>query len=266
MKKRQQPLQQTLLTLLAAIFGCGATRFLNLELGIENAVVSAAIIGLIGGLVFGKYAAVNNAGAFAGMSSATILPSMATTLFVGFLVGLIWIALTGYLGFGGKQGTTGLLAVITYTLAASFFGGVIPYSTPRADLDLTAAMAIIATCGITTLLMAVFRDFVIVKVFKRDDTVLAESIISLLGGLTLPRLPLSFNTHLNLVMAEGTYAGMTSRTALTEYWDFILVGLIGGGIYLLLLPLFPGFGGKLGTMGCISNLLYQAIRRRRTEP
>ena len=86
--KKQSNKQQNIYTIIVAIFGCSATHFLNIYLQIGNSVVSAAIIGLIGGLFLGKYAGANNAGAFAGMSSTTLIPSIEYTIPVGFIVGL----------------------------------------------------------------------------------------------------------------------------------------------------------------------------------
>lgn len=257
-------IQQNALTVVIAIFGCAASRFLNIDLGLGNSVIAAAIVGLVGGLFFGKYAGVNNAGAFAGMSSTAFIPSIEYTVPVGFMVGLVWIALTSRLGFGGKQGTAGLISVVVFSLILSFFGSTVAYSAPRTRVDAFFAVSIVMTCAVTTLLMAIFRDLVIIKVFKRDDSVLAESIMSLVGGLILPHVPVGFSKHLNVVMAEGTYAGMTPRKALPTYTGFLIVGVIGGLVYILMMPLFPGVGGKLGTMGCVSNLIFQAIRPTRS--
>lgn len=253
-------IQQNILTIVVAIFGCAATRFLNIDLGLGNSVIAVAIVGLIGGLFFGKYAGVNNAGGFAGMSSTALIPSIEGTIPVGFIAGLVWIALSGRLKLGGKQGTTGLISVLIFSLISSFFGPTVAYSTPRTCVNAFFAVSIVLTCTVTTLLMAVFRELVIIKVFKRDDSVLAESMISLIGGMVLPQVPVAFNNHLNLVMAEGTYAGMTARKLLPTYTDFLIVGIIGGMIYILMMPLFPGVGGKLGMMGCVSNLIFQAIK------
>ena len=46
----------------------------------------------------------------------------------------------------------------------------------------------------------------------------------------------------------GAFIGMSSVLIITSYWMLVMASLFSLGIYLLLQPVFNGFGGKLGSI------------------
>ena len=83
------------------------------------------------------------------------------------------------------------------------------------------------------------------------SAVIASCIVGLVGALAGHLLK---NDHLALIIFAGSFVGMTS-TAWGTWPMMVIGGLLAGGVYLLSLELFAGFGGRLGTIAFLSTIL-----------
>jgi len=87
------------------------------------------------------------------------------------------------------------------------------------------------------------------------SAVVASCCIGLLGALVGHLLK---NDHLTLIIFAGSFVGMTSTSWGT--WPMMAIGgLLAGGVYLLSLEVFAGFGGRLGTIAFLSTLASWAL-------
>ena len=87
------------------------------------------------------------------------------------------------------------------------------------------------------------------------SAVVASCCIGLLGALAGYLLK---NDHLTLIIFAGSFVGMTS-TAWGTWPMMVIGGLLAGGVYLLSLEIFAGFGGRLGTIAFLSTLASWAL-------
>lgn len=263
------PGKKQFLTLLVAIIGCVITFSLNhgaiklngqicylpLRLG---AVVASALIGLIGGIVFRSYAAVNHSASFAGMSALIAIATIEQTIMVGVVVGIIYLLLEKMFGgVGGKLGTIGMISTL---IVATLLQTLNPYSycnfTAWTMVTPTLVTASIITGALGSAATLAVREQLVLKIYKSNDAVIGSATVGLIGGLFLPYIPI-VGSVLPLVLYEGSFAGMSSRKRLPGYPAFIIAGALAGAIFIVLYGLFPGCGGKLGFMAFSSVLIYQ---------
>ena len=255
--------KETVTTISTSVFGIASTYALSIYAK-QGPVIGASLICLIGGLFFGEYAGVNNSGAFAGMSSSTAMPSIWYTLLAGSIVGVLWILfIKSFLGYGGKQGTIGFISVNVSSLILHFIN-------PISFLNLNAYSVINATYVLLVVIFStvgavstiILREKVVQKTFKQNDPIIGAAIIGLLAGFLIPAFPIPYSSTLPAVVAAGSYAGMSSRKILEKDMDFVIVGIITGMMFIILLPLSIGCGGKLGTSAFISVIVWKLFKRR----
>lgn len=83
------------------------------------------------------------------------------------------------------------------------------------------------------------------------SAVVASCLVGLLGAF----LEFVFHTpHLALVVFAGSFVGMTSANFGTVPLVLISGGL-AGIVYIFSLKIFPGFGGKLGSIAFLSTTI-----------
>ena len=80
------------------------------------------------------------------------------------------------------------------------------------------------------------------------NPVVASCLIGLLGAIIGYFLG---NEELTLVVFAGSFVGMTS-VSLGTFPMVFFAGLICGVLYILMLPFFDGYGGKLGAIAFVS--------------
>lgn len=51
----------------------------------------------------------------------------------------------------------------------------------------------------------------------------------------------------------GSFVGMASPFVFSQYWEILLAGVLGGIVFILVLNIFLGYGGKLGTIAFVSS-------------
>ena len=93
----------------------------------------------------------------------------------------------------------------------------------------------------------------------KQGPVRASALLTLLFGLLVYALTSGsgsyFAENAPLVFFGGTFVGMASVKVITNYFGIIISSLVFGCLYLLASSYFAGFGGSLGLMACVSDLV-----------
>ena len=84
--------------------------------------------------------------------------------------------------------------------------------------------------------------------------VVAASLVGIVAHLVVPNLSAAVYT--------GAFVGMTSDLLLLTHTEVLLASLASGVVYYLTKPLFPGVGGKLGTIALIGTTLMSLSLQR----
>lgn len=88
--------------------------------------------------------------------------------------------------------------------------------------------------------------------------VIASSIVGLIA--TFIPFPVKFKNHPYAAAYAGSFAGMCSTDLINSYWELGIISLLGALLYIAVMNLFEGFGGKLGSVAFISVALYVIAR------
>ena len=89
--------------------------------------------------------------------------------------------------------------------------------------------------------------------------VMSSAITGLLGSfLHVPKIYEKKGLH--AAIYSGSFAGMCSLEMLQHPGHVVLISFIGTGIYLMMKPRFPGFGGKLGTVSFIASFIFLMVK------
>ncbi|MEM2643116.1 MAG: hypothetical protein QXO34_03120 [Candidatus Bathyarchaeia archaeon] len=261
---------------LISIVSAISSYFINHDLG-QGPVIAASIVGLVAGLFFKEplYAVTSYSAAFMGMSSKAVIPEWYYFVLIGIIHSLVVIALLNvFVGWGGKAGTMGFIAlnigiIILYAIhPVDYYTGDPIAKIASYPIDLWITGVLVGVVGI--MLTILVREKAIGGP-KGNDAVVGSAIVALLGGIIAPQLAKApFNyanaTYFAAIIASGTYAGMASRKVLPKLYDYLIVGIIVGILNLLLWSIFPGFGGRLGTIGLISCAIWMALIKMRKSP
>ncbi|MGI6365464.1 MAG: hypothetical protein ACOX2G_06945 [Bacillota bacterium] len=86
------------------------------------------------------------------------------------------------------------------------------------------------------------------------DACVASGLVGIVAALVLPG-------NLAAVAYAASFAGMSSQAVLTGLPMVLCAGILAGGIYFLVLPVYEGVGGKLGTIAAGSVLAATLIFR-----
>jgi len=261
---------------LISVVSAVSSYFINHNLG-QGPVIAASIVGIVAGLFFKEplYAVTSYSAAFMGMSSKAVIPEWYYLILIGIIHSLVVIALLNvFVGWGGKAGTMGFIAlnigiIILYAIhPVNYYTGdpLAKIASYPVDLWIAGILA-----GVTGIMLTILVREKAAGGPKGNDAVIGSAIVALLGGIIAPLLakePFNYAnaTYLAAIIASGTYAGMASRKVLPKLYDFLAVGVILGILNLLLWYIFPGFGGKLGTIGLISCAIWMAVIKARKPP
>ncbi|MCD6226413.1 MAG: hypothetical protein J7J93_01290 [Candidatus Aenigmarchaeota archaeon] len=221
-----------------------------------NAIFAAALIGIIFGLIFPKYAIQAYIGAFIGMSSVEILPSLLFLTGACIVSSLIWIIFSKKLpNFGGKAGFIAFLGVLIINLPLIH----------EKELAIPINIEIEMILGVIfTAIISIKATFYLRKKFKdkiKSDAVLGSAVVGLLFGLT--RIFFPQTTIFSEVAFASSFAGMTSFKFVRKKSYKLLIGLIVGIIFLFSSSFFQGFGGKLGTIAFISIIIFFLLKSKK---
>jgi len=268
-----------ILSVLAVLGGTIITWYLNNELIISgydmNAVLASGIVGLLGGLIFKKYAGQIFCGSFAGMSSSLVIENVYYSILFGIVAGLIYVIWKDYLnGHGGKFGTTAFMSVcfclLLLGIGGKDYSGINAASSAAITME-WFVLVLIAAVVLTPVTWFVRREF-----FQRlltdkcADAVLGSALVGIIIGALFPEISATYGLTLALVGYSASFAGMTAVPGVfQDYKHFAACGVFVAILFTVTADMVPGGGGKLGTIGFTSVIITKYIlehyRERRKE-
>jgi len=261
--------------IIASIFGAVFTYFLYSYFGFNN-VLAASVVGVLAGLLFSSYAAPMYMGAFVGMVSDNVIMNIWFLALASFIAGLFFIYSRRYFkGLGGKLGGIAFISILLTLVFVQFFKIDVFSPEHFHSYNYWFFLAFVLAGAVS----AYFTDKASDEIFtlirlKTDSRVLGSALIGLLAGLILPRLLASciyfnFGLEMAMVVLITSFVGMTSSRVFEKDWEYPVAGGIAGLIYFFSGPLFPGFGGKAGSIAFISVFIfvkiYNLIKKKRAE-
>ena len=106
------------------------------------------------------------------------------------------------------------------------------FATPREDLKtvLSVVLGAVATLAITV-------EFGL-------SPIVAAGVVGIVGAVAVP--------DYDVPIYCGAFVGMTSPDLFTTYAQAYLAGLLAGLVFVIVRPVFDGFGGKLGTTAFVA--------------
>ena len=234
--------REMLLDFLAVLGGACASCAISQDLGL-GPVAGAALIGLLGALVFPKHSVPLYCGSFVGMSSAALLASPVELYLAGSIAGVVYLIAEDALnGFGGKLGTIAFSGSLLTGLGLQkqfLISPVPPFS---------LAWKIV----VLSILAAVFTYWL--STTRKHGAVLASSAVGLVGGLLLPAIFPENGGLLAVVVICASFTGMSSEKRYASPLTMTAAGLLTGFVFLYSAPVFGGTGGKLGTIAFGASL------------
>ena len=249
------------------------TYFLNHDLRL-GAVIAASLVGLAAGFLFKNalFAVASYSAAFVGMSSKALIPEWYFLIPAGLIHAIVVIAMMRvFTGWGGKAGTMGFTAVALTSIILLFIEPV-NYTQPN-PLGMIASFPIdVWVVGIIAGVAGIMLTLIVREKAhggpRGNDAVIGSATVALIGGIvatTFSAAPFNYANFAFIapIIASGTYAGMAARKVLPKTIDFLIVGVLLGVLNVALWPIFPGFGGRLGTIGLISCAIWILIIKLR---
>jgi len=214
-----------------------------------NPVFSASLFGLIFGVLFRKYAGRAYCGCFIGMSSSLVMRSLYLIFLASMAATILWFLFRRVKGYGGKLGFIAFLSILLVMLPSISKFEISIVRDFELDL-LLIALAVLTS--LIALKITYFLRKILKESFKESESVIASA----LTGLTFGFIPFFIPEFLILseVAHASSFAGMSSLNLIEK--GFVKLALITTLVYVFAFPLFPGFGGKLGTIAFISVILY----------
>ena len=187
-------------------------------------------------------------GAFVGMSSSLVMPSILFITGASIVSSLVWILFTEKIpSFGGKAGFTAFLGVLIVSLFdfwnQDFYNANTITSETVIVIVFVAMIATIATFAVRSRIKK-----------RKGEAVIGSAVVGIVPGFF--RMFFPGIATLSEVAFASSFAGMTDFKLLKENYYPILIGLIVGVVFFLSTPYFQGFGGKLGTIAFISVIVF----------
>jgi len=233
---------------ISVVAGAVVSYWLNVSMKL-GAVVGAALVGLLAGVLIPAYAVPIYCGAFAGMAAPKVLGNTELML-AGVVAGLVYVlAQDVFNGFGGKLGTIACTGCI---LSAKFYGkALLSSQVPGWDLGQQIIL--------TSVIAAVVTYFVNVKLGK--GAVIASALVGLVGGLMLPALFPETGATLATICICASFAGMASKARIANEGLMAAAGVLVGLVFMYSSPYLGGAGGKLGTTAFGSVIAVNALAK-----
>lgn len=218
--------------------GAGITLWLSHGTPLDP-IASASLMGFIAALGFKKAETPLYAGAFLGMSSAFFMTPL--TLTVTVFGGGMFYALSApfFQGLGGKLG---FLAWMTAVSAALFLRHPLMGEAP-----------VVSWIGLWILNSGVIVMMAVLVQRASMSSVLASSMMGLALAGAVAVFP-SLAVY-GTAAFGASFVGMSSTQRLPFNAAILLASSVYTVIFVLLLPYFPGLGGKLGAMAFVSTAL-----------
>lgn len=198
-------------------------------------------------------------GAFAGMTSANVLPGTTWVVVAGTLVGIIYsLARHFWVGIGGKLGTIAFAGTALTVIVARLSGWNHWDTTasPIVGLWLWAVFAIGIVSAPLTFFLSEPCKF---------GAVCASAVPTAVLGLSIDLLSPAWKSRLLSLVAAwlgASFVGMTSRERVAgRYWLLPVLGIIFAFLFVGSGPRVRGFGGLLGTTALVSVLAGLGLAR-----
>lgn len=231
---------------ISVVAGASASYWLsvNVKLG---AVVAAALVGVIAGLVAPSYAVPLYCGGFVGMASPKVL-DMSQLLLAAAVAGVVYVlAQDVFNGFGGKLGTIACAGCI---VSAAICGkALLSSQVPVWDVGQQIIL--------TSVIASVLTYLVNVKMGK--GAVIASGLVGLVGGLVLPVAFPATGATLATACICASFAGMSSKARIANEALMAVAGALVGLVFMYSSPYLGGAGGKLGTTAFGSVIVVNAV-------
>lgn len=114
------------------------------------------------------------------------------------------------------------------------------------------------------LLAAVFGGVTahFVSVQLQRGAVLGSAIVVLFSGLVFPAIFGPLGTQLALAATTASYAGMISEQKCAGLFPMVAISVVAGAFFAISHSVFPGVGGRLGTIAaiaCLSVIGYRSL-------
>lgn len=216
---------------------------------LTNAVFAASLFGIVFGLFFKKHAKMAYCGCFIGMSSYLIINSIYFIIFASIFAVLFLHLMKGKLEYGGKLGFIAFISVLLVMLPDIYKSEISIIGT---DIEMDLLMSILVIfVSIISLELTWFLRGLFKSKFQESESVLGSAFTGLIFGLSTLLIPeIKFISE---AAYASSFAGMSKPKIIKKY--MFLIGLLTGAFYFLLMPIFIGFGGKLGAIAFISVII-----------
>ncbi len=234
--------------IVAVLAGALAAYTLAHDVGL-GPVVAAGVVGICAHLVAPQYAAAVYAGSFVGMTSDLLLLTHAEVLLASLVSGLVYtLTRPIFSGVGGKLGTIALIGTTLMSVGMKRIFLIAPLP------DVATALEIMVISLIATPLTFYLSQL------HGNGPVLASGVVGLVAGLVLHVIYPEMGTNLAVVAICASFAGMSGKDRLTNFWQVLAVAVFTGIVFIFSTPHLAGAGGKLGTIAFGSVLAVMGFR------
>lgn len=222
------------------------------ELG---SIAASSLVGMAAGVFFIPHSLAVFCGSFIGMSSPELFSFFELGL-AGLIGGFIYCCGSdAFEGMGGKLGATAFMGSWMMFVIVSNRPGkemFIPYNQLNVNFDMQGWLWFFTLCALGSAL-----TYYLVDRF-RVSPVLSAGFVGLIGVI----LFLLFPHYMTEVHTAGIYsaafAGMCSKKLFSNVSFYFILGIVTGGLYMAVLPVFNHLGGKLGMTAFMAVLIVQA--------
>jgi hypothetical protein len=242
-------IQQFALEALAVLVGGLASYTLAHDVGL-GPVVAASVVGIVAHLVAPKYSTAVYCGSFVGMTSDLLLLTHGEVLLASLASGIVfYLTKPVFSGVGGKLGTIALIGttLMSVSLQRIFLIAPLPDWQTGVEIMVISLIATPLTFYLSQL--------------HGNGPVLASGVVGLISGLVLHVIYPEMGTNLAVVAICASFAGMSSRERLPNFWMVLTVAVFTGVVCIFSTPHLGGAGGKLGTIAFGSVLAVVGFRR-----
>ncbi len=232
----------------SVVAGALVSYWLNVSLKL-GAVVGAALVGLVAGVVVPAYGVPMSCGAYVGMASPKVL-APSELLLAAVIAGTVFVlAQDVFNGYGGKLGTAACAGCIVSALCCGkpLLSSQVP------------TWAVGQQILITSVIASVVTYFVNVKMGK--GAIIASGLIGLVGGLVLPAAFPATGATLATVCICASFAGMSSKARIANEGLMAVAGVLVGLVFMYSSPYLGGAGGKLGTTAFGSVIVVSVLSK-----
>ncbi|MCW1296673.1 MAG: hypothetical protein OH319_03245 [Candidatus Parvarchaeota archaeon] len=214
-----------------------------------NAVLAASFFGIVFAVLFKKYAKVAYCGCFIGMSSYLILESIYFIFLASMLATILLHLFKGKLEYGGKLGLIAFLSVLIIELPDIYRA---EYNIVATDIEMNLLLSILVIfVAIVSLELTWILRNILKLGFPESESVLASAFTGLIFGLCAFLVPEI--KSMGEVAYAASFAGMSKPKLIRRY--MLLIALLTGALYFITVPIFRGFGGKLGAIAFLSVII-----------